>query len=192
MGKSLVISIGALCFVPVVSAMSFEPHDLELQLVATDSVCVVDSIDSTSGVLPLKVFLHNTGKSSIWLGLPRQGSHQGLGLPVIGWSILQGDSGAHPLLPPLDTLSNPGSASGVQVMGVMRGKESLELVDWIDVPYGLAPGTYRVVFYFYNIPGIQHNAPTGDYIHRHEYTNTRDQYRCSLRSNEVKIRVVGR
>jgi len=172
--------------------MSYAPHDLELQLVATDSVCMVDSIDGTSSLLPLKVFLHNTGKNSIWLVLPNKGSHQGLRLPVIGWSILPGDSGTHPPLPPLDTLSNPGSVSSLNVMGVIKGKELLELVDWIDVPYGLAPGVYRIVFYFYNIPGIQRDAPTRDYVHRYEYTGTRDQYRCSIRSNEVKIRVVGR
>jgi len=172
--------------------MSFAPHDLELQLVATDSVCTVDSIDGTSGLLPLKVFLHNTGGKTVYLDLPGEGSHQGRRLPVIGWSILKGDSGAHPILPPLDTLSNPGSVSSLHVLGMVKGKESSELVDWIDIPYGLAPGLYRIVFYFYNIPGIQHDAPTGDYQHRYEYSGVRDQYRCSLRSNEVKIRVVGR
>ncbi len=163
--------------VSVGSGMSLVRHDPELQLVALDSVCTVDEVTGRSGVLPLRVLLRNSSRQDILVVVPVEGSHQGLQLPYIGWSVLADDSGQHPLDLPLDSSLRLGTIhAGKSVWGYISAGKSLQLQDWIEIPSELLPGTYRIVFYYQNI--------------QTSYSGYRNEYRGSLRSNEVRIRVV--
>jgi len=166
--------------------MSFNRQDIELRLVATDSVCTVDSVTGKSGRLPLKAMLHNNSRECIYLLMPNE-DNRDMRLPLIGWSVLEGDSGQHPLELWHDT-SNTGeftfTSSSLVTAGVPK-KGSFELGEWIEFPSGLLPGTYRIVFYYQTYPmnAVKMNRPY--YLYRYEY-------QCSLMSNEVRIRVVGK
>jgi hypothetical protein len=143
--------------------------------------------------LRIKATLSNQGKEAVTLVLPGDGSDCAWRTPVVGWSVLTDPKAEHPEYPPLNKSPRCGNVNALNSKEVftLDPKESKQLEGWYSRPELSEPGTYRIVFYYFNEPGRKwRGVPLGEHD---ENTMKKVQERspCALRSNELVIKVTG-
>lgn len=143
--------------------------------------------------LTRKITIHNRGTVDVVLVEPGDGSEVGWRTPLIGWSCLPADSTEeHPPVPPPLELFRCGNTNPLQRDEVFRLRpgESRELEGWAYFPYRLAPGEYRIVLYYTNVPGLEcGGVPLGaddEYAVQWIKASTP----IALISNEARLKVV--
>lgn len=158
---------------------------IELQIPAQ----VSDSRNET-----YRLTIHNDGSETVHLMQPGDGSFSGWRTPVIGWSILPLNSEErHPTTLPPDERGRCGNQNpyGPNEVFTLRPGQSQILIPWTGNPgHGLAPGKYRLVFYYENDPSI---GFSGSSLSQHDLqtlVHSRYTTPLTLRSREVELELV--
>lgn len=164
---------------PPMAPSQFELH---LELPSTFSA------DSRSEVA---ISIKNVGESAARLVLPGDGSSVRWRTPIVGWSILKADSGLeHPMLPPFP--KNVARCGNINALSrdeifMLKPGETRDLSEWVAFPRDLLPGSYRVVFYYTNSPGLTWSGvPLGDHD-RVAMAQAQSSTSVALASNEVAV-----
>jgi hypothetical protein len=135
----------------------------------------------------------NKGSAPVTLVLPGDGSESGWRTPLVGFSSIKvgKDKPNHPADVPLcrgGRCGNINALKSSEVFTLDPGK-SKDLSDWIGAPQLAEPGTYSVVFYYANGPGLKwQGVPLG----RHDpgaMKQVEKSHKCLLISNELKLTV---
>lgn len=139
-----------------------------------------------------KVHIKNAGKSDLTLVMPGDGSDCYWRTPVVGWSFLSYDlKGQHPIEPLRRGGARCGNINALKSDEVFTLKpgETKVFNHWINFPYDLSPGKYRVVFYYSNIPQLKWSGiPLG----KHDadaMIRVTQSTGIALVSNEVQLEV---
>lgn len=164
------------------------PTSLDLHIAARETSLTLGEQPS------IRATITNRGSAPVTLVLPGDGSESGWRTPLVGFSSInvgRGGKPRHPTEVPLyhgGRCGNINSLKSDEVFSLAPG-ESKALGDWIGSPQLTEPGTYRVVFYYANDPGLKwQGIPLGqhdpDAMRRIEESD-----RCRLVSNELKLTV---
>lgn len=148
------------------------------------------------GAPDLKPTIVNQGAKPVALVLPGDGSESKWRTPVVGWSVLSADELAQKHLPEVPVFHGGrcGNINAIKLKEVftLQPGESRSLGEWAGQPALAAPGRYRVVFYYQNIPDLK---ITGIPLGEHE-TGALDKIAhstpCKLMSNEVVVEVLSK
>lgn len=139
------------------------------------------------------ITITNTGNTAVTLVQPGDGSRCKWRTPVIGWSVISADDpkATHPQEPFLFTGARCGNINALnpgEVFKLQPG-ERKDLGEWADVPLFPDPGTYRVVFYYFNQPDLQwHGLPLGEHDEK-AMRMVKASTKCELISNELTFTV---
>lgn len=140
----------------------------------------------------IQVHIHNVDVPEVTLVHPGDGSTDRWRTPHVGWSILPAESPeSHPAEPVYRSDIRCGLMNALKAdeVFVLKRGESKELHAWLGFPTGLAPGRYRAVFYYTNVPG---QGFGGDVSGEHDpvaLRRLRDSTPASLVSNEAEFEV---
>jgi hypothetical protein len=179
---------GLLCAAePLRDRQEAAPAPLELRITAKEA-------SLTLGQQPqITATLTNKGNAPVTLVLPGDGSESGWRTPLVGFSSikLDKDKPRHPATVPLYRGARCGNVNALksnEVFTLAPGK-SQDLTDWIGSPSLPEPGSYSVVFYYANDPGLKwQGLPLGkhdpDALKRVEQS-----HKCLLLSNELRLTV---
>jgi hypothetical protein len=135
----------------------------------------------------------NKGSAPVTLVLPGDGSESGWRTPLVGFSSIKigKDKPKHPADVPLyrgGRCGNINALKSSEVFTLAPGK-SKDLTDWIGSPQLTEAGTYSVVFYYANDPGLKwQGLPLG----KHDSDAMKrvgQSHKCLLTSNELKLTV---
>jgi hypothetical protein len=148
----------------------------------------------TQGEQPqIHATITNKGAAPVTLVLPGDGSESGWRTPLVGFSSVKAGRGKpkHPAEVPLyrgGRCGNVNPLKGDEVFSLAPG-QSKDLGDWVGSPRLAEPGTYGVVLYYANDPGLKwRGVPLG----RHDADAMRQvarSYKCLLVSNELRLTV---
>jgi hypothetical protein len=141
----------------------------------------------------IKVRINNVGDAPVTLVLPGDGSEVSWRTPVIKWSLTRLD-------PPDSKAAAPLGFSGGRCGNVnkldlreiftLKPGETQKIGQWVNLPYGMPPGQYSVVFHYSNIPDMKwQGVPLG----KHDPAAMQQVKRStpiSLVSNEVIVEII--
>lgn len=139
------------------------------------------------------VEIANDGDGPVTLVLPGDGSTWGWRTPKIGWSILSADSeDPHPDWPSKPDGLRCGNINALDADEVFTLDPGafMPLGEWLGFPnHALAPGRYRVVFYYANVPDLEwQGLPLGKHDAKAMETIS-GSTPLTLRSNEAVIEI---
>jgi len=135
----------------------------------------------------------NNGKKEVTLVQPGDGSRCKWRTPVVGWSVIPAQRAGrrHPKEPSLYLGGRCGNINALkpqEVFTLKPGQKAM-LNKWIDVPTFPRAGTYRAVFYYFNIPDLRwRGLPLGPHD-AEAMKRLKSSTRCSLVSNELLFEV---
>jgi hypothetical protein len=154
----------------------------------------VEKTEIESGeALRITATISNQGKQTVSLVVPGDGSDYGWRTPVIGWSVLADVKAKHPEIPALSKGPRCGNVNALTSEEVfdLDPKESKEFKGGIFAPQLAEPGTYRIVFYYRNEPGLKwKGVPLGKHDEK-AMKRAQESLPCAVRSSELVIRVTG-
>jgi hypothetical protein len=163
------------------------PATLDLRIAAKEA-------SMTLGQQPqITATISNKGSAPVTLVLPGDGSESGWRTPLVGFSSIKvgKDKPKHPTDVPLCRGGRCGNVNALksnEVFTLAPGK-SKDLSDWIGSPQLPETGTFSVVFYYANDPGLKwQGVPLG----RHDpdaIKRVEKSHKCRLVSNELKLTV---
>lgn len=135
------------------------------------------------------VTLRNAGEAPVRLVEPGDGSEWGWRTPIIGWSVLPADSKeAHPEDPPKPTGGRCGNVNAIkadEVFSLKPGEERRFEQGWWGAPRRLAPGKYRAVLIYENVPSKDCGGLAMGEHSEQALADIKRSTPCKLRSNEL-------
>jgi hypothetical protein len=163
------------------------PATLDLRISAKEASVVLGQQPQITATIT------NKGSAPVTLVLPGDGSESGWRTPLVGFSSVKvdKDNPKHPAAVPLYRGGRCGNINALktnEVFTLAQGK-SQDLTDWIGSPQLPGPGTYSVVLYYANEPGLKwQGVPLG----RHDpdaMKRVGQSHKCLLISNELRLTV---
>ena len=146
-----------------------------------------------SAVGDYKIQIHNVGAVRVTLVQPGDGSASGRRTPLVGWSLLAVDSEEkHPAIPPARGGGRCGNTNPLQPdeLFVLKPGETKNLYQPIDFLRSAAPGKYRVVFYYTNVPDLPAAGIALSQHDRGTLERLRHSTPMALVSNEVQVEII--
>ena len=137
--------------------------------------------------------LCNNGKGPVTLVMPGDGSDSSWRTPVVGWSFLPVGSGKpHPTHPKNGVLGRCGNINTLEPheIFVLRPGDGKDLKHWIGCSQLPPAGTYRVVFFYSNLPRMKWSGLPS--IEGHDpaaMARVQESTPVSLVSNEVVVEI---
>jgi hypothetical protein len=153
-----------------------------------------ETLSIRKGATPkIKVTVTNRGERVVTLVHPGDGSNSRMRTPIIGWSVLTANDAKaeHPKQVPLYRGGRCGNINALKPNEVfaLKKNETKELGAWIGSSSFGQAGTYRVVFYYFNEPGLEWGAiPLGKHDNK-AMQMVKNSTQCELISNELLIQV---
>jgi hypothetical protein len=172
---------------PLQDRQEASPATLDLRIVAKEASMTLEQQPQVTATIT------NKGSAPVTLVLPGDGSESGWRTPLVGFSSIKvgKDKPKDPADVPLyrgGRCGNVNALKGDEVFTLAPGT-SKDLPDWIGSPQLTEPGTYSVVFYYANDPGLKwQGVPLG----RHDpdaMKQVKKSHKCLLISNELKLTV---
>lgn len=190
--KHICLCLSALLFAGTASGKD-EPAAAATATVPPDGLVLeiqAGGVTTSCGWQPIFATIVNKGAKPIMLVMPDEGSDCGLRTPLVGWSVIKrGEAGKHPDEVPQYKAAGSKSINRLNKNGIftLQPGQSKRL-DGANFPLTLRErGTYSIVFYYANDPGIPWEKKR-----RHDRKAVklaRQSHKCLLRSNEIKIEV---
>ena len=178
---------GLLCAAdPLQDRQEAAPATLDLH------ICSQGSLADPGQQPQITATITNKG-SAVTLVLPGDGLESGWRTPLVGFSSIKigKDKPKHPADVPLyrgGRCGNINALKSSEVFTLAPGK-SKDLTDWIGSPQLTETGTYSVVFYYANDPGLKwQGVPLGHARPRRHEAGGKS-HKCLLTSNELKLTV---
>ena len=137
--------------------------------------------------------LFNKGKGPVTLVMPGDGSDAGWRTPVVGWSFLPvGSKKSHPTHSKNGVLGRCGNINTLEPheIFVLRPGDGKDLKQWVGFSQLPPAGTYRVVFYYSNLPRMKWSGLPS--IEGHDpaaMVRLQESTPVSLVSNEVVVEI---
>jgi hypothetical protein len=153
-----------------------------------------ETLSIKKGTRPkIKVAVTNRGEHAVTLVQPGDGSNSRMRTPIIGWSVLAADDAKaeHPKQVPLYRGGRCGNINALKADEVfaLKKNETKELGAWIQSSSFPQAGTYRVVFYYFNEPGLKWGGiPLGKHDGK-AMQMVKNSTPCELISNELLMQV---
>jgi hypothetical protein len=179
---------GLLCAAePLRDRQEAAPATLDLRLTAKEASVILGQQPQITATIT------NKGDAPVTLVLPGDGSESGWRTPLVGFSSVKvaKDKPKHPATVPLyrgGRCGNVNALKGSEVF-TLGPEKSQDLQEWIGSPQFTEPGSYSVVFYYSNDPGLKwRGVPLG----RHDpdaLKRVEQSHKCLLVSNELMLTV---
>ena len=140
-----------------------------------------------------KVVIKNVSDAPLTLVMPGDGSDCHWRTPIVGWSFLPHDSkNRHPEEAPRRRVARCGNINRLKPdeVFVLKPGAAREIDEWVHLPHTIAPGKYRVVFYYSNVPDMKWSGiPLGKHDEQ-AMRRVEGSAPVSLTSNEVQVEIV--
>jgi hypothetical protein len=163
------------------------PADLDLHISAKET-------SLTLGEPPqIRATITNKGRAPVTLVVPGDGSESGWRTPLVGFSSVKvgGGKPKHPAEVPLYRGGRCGNVNPLkadEVFSLAPG-ESKDLGGWVGWPQLPEPGTYGVLLYYANDPGLKwRGVPLGPHD-PDALSRVAKSHKCLLVSNELRLTV---